>query len=63
MYSLLNLKKNLIAGLVLSGSVAVAGAASSLTKSGVEYPIMPSLARDQVLPHLGLGPNGGYIVA
>src|SRR5687767_8055954 len=63
MYSILNLKKNLIAGLVLSGSVAVAGAASSLTKSGVEYPIMPSLARDQVLPHLGLGPNGGYIVA
>ena len=63
MYQLLNLKKNLVAGLVLSGSVAVAAAASSLTKTGVEYPIMHSLARDQVLPHLSLGPTGGYIVA
>jgi hypothetical protein len=62
MYQLLNLKKNLIAGLVLSGSVAAALAASSLTKSGVEYPIVNSMPRDQVLPHLSLGPNGGYIV-
>jgi hypothetical protein len=62
MYPILNLKKNLIAGLVLSGSVAVAAAASSLTKSGVEYPIVNSMPRDQVLPHLSLGPNGGYIV-
>ena len=61
MYSILNLKKNLIAGLVLSGSVAAAVAASSLTKSGVEYPLV-DLSRDQVLPHLSLGPNGGYIV-
>ncbi|MGZ8919581.1 MAG: hypothetical protein ACXW3L_01225, partial [Limisphaerales bacterium] len=63
MYSILNLKKNLIAGLVLSGSVAVAVAASSLTKSGIEYPIIQSLPRDQVLPHLSLGPDGGFIVA
>lgn len=62
MHQILNLKKNLIAGLVLSGSVAVATAASSLTKSGVEYPIVQSLPRDQVLPHLSLGSNGGYIV-
>ena len=63
MHSILNLKRNIIAGLVLSGSVAVATAASSLVKSGVEYPAMPSLARDQVLPHLSLGAHGGYLVA
>jgi hypothetical protein len=62
MHSILNLKKNLIAGLVLSGSVAVATAATSLTKSGVEYPIIQSLPRDQVLPHISLGSNGGYIL-
>src|SRR5687768_3010833 len=62
MYPILNLKKKLIAGLVLSGSVAVATAASSLTKSGVEYAIVNSIPRDQVLPHLSLGPNGGYVV-
>ena len=62
MYPILNLKKSLIAGLVLSGSVAVGTAASSLTKSGVEYPIVNSMPRDQVLPHLSLGADGGYIV-
>jgi hypothetical protein len=62
MYPILNLKKNLIAGLVLSGSVAVATAASSLTKSGLEYPMVNSMPRDQVFPHLSLGVNGGYIV-
>ncbi|HEX7860505.1 MAG TPA: thrombospondin type 3 repeat-containing protein [Verrucomicrobiae bacterium] len=60
---MLNLKRNVLAGLLLSGSVAVAMAASSLEKTGVEYPIIHSLIRDQVLPHLSLGANGGYIVA
>jgi hypothetical protein len=59
---MLNLKKNLIAGLVLSGSVAVSLAAASLAKNGTEYPILPTLALDQVVPHLSLGPGGGYLV-
>ncbi len=63
MFVRLNLKKSLIAGLVLSGSVAVSVTAAALTKSGVEYPVFPSLPLDQALPHLSLGPTGGYIVA
>ena len=59
---ILNLKKNLIAGLVLSGSVAATMAAASLTKSGTEYPVFPTLPLDQVVPHLSLGPQGGYLV-
>lgn len=63
MCSKLSLKKNLVAGLVLSGSVAASLAAASLGKSGVEYSLLPTLPRDQVLPHLSLGLNGGYLVS
>lgn len=59
---MLSLKKN-IAGLVLSGSVAATMAAASLTKNGTEYPIFPTLPLDQVVPHLSLGPQGGYLVS
>jgi hypothetical protein len=62
---MLNLKKNLIAWLVLSGSVALSSvsiAAASLAKNGTEYPIFPMLPRDQVVPHLSLGAGGGYLI-
>ena len=60
---MLNWKRNLVAALVLSGAVAATFGASSLSKSGNEYAILPSLPRDQVLPHLSLGPTGGFLVA
>src|SRR5688572_2922772 len=65
MFVMLKLKKNLIAGLVLSGSVALSSvsiAAASLAKNGTEYPIFPLLPRDQVVPHLSLGSGGGYLI-
>jgi hypothetical protein len=59
----LNLKKKLIAGLMLSGSVAAAMAADPLAKNGTEYPLFPTLPLDQVMPHLSIGTGGGYIVS
>jgi hypothetical protein len=61
MYLLLN-PKNLVTALLLGSAMIGAQGASSLSKSGTEYRVLPALAGDQVQSQLALGANGGFLV-
>ncbi len=49
--------------MLLGSAIVGAQGASSLTKTGTEYRILPALAGDQVQSQIALGPDGGFIVA